>query len=57
LAFAILRHKLDAARILVDHGADPALRAPDGRTLTDLVDPEHRDAVVALLRTPKPGSA
>jgi ankyrin repeat protein len=57
LAFAILRHKLDAARILVDHGADPALRAPDGRTLTDLVDPEHRDAVVALLRTPRPGLA
>jgi hypothetical protein len=57
LAFAILRHKLDAARILLDHGADPRLRAPDGQTLPDLADPEHREAVVALLRKPPmPGS-
>jgi ankyrin repeat protein len=57
LAFAILRHKLEAARILVDHGADRALRAPDGRTLPDLVDPEHRDAAAELWKErPTPGS-
>ena len=50
LMWALRRGRLDAARTLLMCGADPARRAPDGRTLIELVGAEHRSDAEALLR-------
>lgn len=50
LMWAMLRNRRDAAKTLLLHGADQARRAPDGRTLTELVTVEHRSEAEALLR-------
>jgi ankyrin repeat protein len=50
LIWAILRDRRDAAKTLLLHGADAARRAPDGRTLIELVSAEHRPEAEALLR-------
>ena len=33
LSWAVRKHHLDRAKLLIDHGADLAIRAPDGRTM------------------------
>ncbi len=33
LSWAVRKHHLDRARLLIDHGADLAIRTPDGRTM------------------------
>jgi ankyrin repeat protein len=50
LVWAMLRNRRDAAKTLLLHGADAARRAPDGRTLIELVSAEHRSEAEALLR-------
>jgi ankyrin repeat protein len=39
----------DAARVLLDHGADPTARTPDGRTARDLAASAGHDDLVTLL--------
>ena len=52
LMWAMCRGRLDAAKILLMRGADPTRCAPDGRTIPELVPPERRSDVEALLRRP-----
>lgn len=52
LAWAALRSKVEAARILIEHGADRSVRDPEGRTLEELTRAAGSDAVVRVLRSP-----
>jgi ankyrin repeat protein len=49
LVWALVRGRRDAVETLLEHGADPTRRAPDGRTLLELVPLEHRSEVERLL--------
>jgi ankyrin repeat protein len=49
LAWALLRDRRDCCRALLDAGADPTRRAPDGRRLLELVAPEQRSEAERLL--------
>jgi ankyrin repeat protein len=50
LTWAVLRGRRDAVTALLAHGADPARRAPDGRSLLELVPAERRAEMEQLLR-------
>lgn len=48
-AFAVANGKLDALRILADHGADLSVRDSAGRTLADMASAEKRGGIAAIL--------
>jgi len=50
LIWAISKGRDDVARVLLAHGADASRRAPDGRSILELVPGERRSAVEVLLR-------
>lgn len=50
LVFAVHGGRLDAARILLDYGANPSIRTPDNRTLTELAQENGHVAVLQLLK-------
>ena len=47
---------LEIAQLLVEAGADPALRALDGRTAAEIADARGLDAVARHLRISASGS-
>ena len=52
LAWAVLRNRVEAARLLIERGADRSIRDPEGRTLEELARAAGSDEVVRLLRPP-----
>lgn len=48
LAVAVLKNKVAIARVLIERGADLAVRDPDGRALRDLAHAPGREGVAAL---------
>ncbi len=49
IAWAVIKNKAAAARVLLDHGAEQTM-APDGRSLHDLAGENGREAVAEVLR-------
>jgi hypothetical protein len=49
LMWALRRDRDDMAKTLLTNGADPSRRAPDGRTLVELVPAERRSEAETLL--------
>ncbi|MBV8807846.1 MAG: ankyrin repeat domain-containing protein [Acidobacteriaceae bacterium] len=49
LAWAVLTGKPESVRVLLDHGADVTVRAPDNRTLFDLAQESENQQVADLL--------
>ncbi|MEX2153464.1 MAG: ankyrin repeat domain-containing protein [Gemmatimonadaceae bacterium] len=52
LVWAVLNEKTDAARVLLEHGADPHVRDSKGRTLFDVARAAGREDLVEVLRQP-----
>jgi hypothetical protein len=49
LAWAVATNKPDAARALLEHGADMTVSSPDGRTLDEMAALAGREQVAAVL--------
>jgi ankyrin repeat protein len=47
--WAALAGNVDAARTLVEHGADVTLRAPDGRTVPELATADAREPISRVI--------
>ena len=50
IAAAVMRRRVDAARVLIERGADPSFRDASGRTLGEIAEANRDDEIVALLR-------
>jgi len=50
LMWALTRGRSNVAKVLLAHGADASRRAPDGRSVLELVPAERRPEAEALLR-------
>jgi ankyrin repeat protein len=57
LMWSVMKGKIEAARVLLEHGADVTVRAPDGRTLLDLSGKDRRQQAADLLKQYRRGSA
>jgi ankyrin repeat protein len=56
LAFAVVRGNMESVRVLLDHGADATLRAPDNRTLYEMAQEKGHEEIAALLKAHSTGS-
>jgi ankyrin repeat protein len=50
LAFAVNRAHTDMVQLLLDHGADPTLRNPDGASLSDIAQAQGNTTIAELLQ-------
>ena len=50
LVFAVVQGRVESVRILLDQGADAAVRSPDGRTLYELAKEKGHQQIAALLK-------
>jgi len=50
LVFAVVVGRIESVRILLDHGADAGVRAPDGRSLYELAKEKGQQQIAALLK-------
>jgi ankyrin repeat protein len=50
LVFAVVVGRVESVRILLDHGADAGVRAPDGRSLYELAKKKGHRQISALLK-------
>jgi ankyrin repeat protein len=50
LAFAVTRDKPDMARFLLEHGADPMVRSPEGRSLYEIAQEKGHQNMAEMIR-------
>ena len=52
LAFAVIRGSTETVRLLIDHGADAAIRSPDDRSLHEIAQERGHELIAGLLMEP-----